>query len=298
MKIKYECILCILFLGVLFTPSVKANVLKIDKFSMPVKMGNRISQPVNITFAANGKWRLLVQPLENKVCNQDAPNYSIPIQRLELAELGGRVISNFDIGKVMEVRTGVSAGLNSVNVSLNALTYDSDKPGSYTADIKFTLINETGVTSEEIYNFRFTQNEIAKIDFTNKIVNLKLSKDKILQKNSSQNLDTPIGLYVTSNKNWKLYIRDVSNAKNNDLKYFVRVMSGDRTINCRLNNEHILIGTTPILLASGPSTINSSINSLDKKLIHVDYMIRGPTDKFIKAGSTSNEFEYRLETEN
>lgn len=174
---------------------VYADTLKVEKFSTPIKIANKISQPVNISFATSGKWKLFVESMDSQIHNQENPGYSIPITRLELAELGGRVISNFDTGKVLEATSGIIGGVNSVNIALNSIIFDSDRAGDYIADLKFTLKNlDNNTTTEEFYNFRFTQDEIAKIDFTNKVVNLKLDKDKILQKNSSQNLLTPVAM--------------------------------------------------------------------------------------------------------
>lgn len=300
MKIILKRIFYILFIFALYTQIVVyADTLKVEKFSTPIKIANKISQPVNISFATSGKWKLFVESMDSQIHNQENPGYSIPITRLELAELGGRVISNFDTGKVLEATSGIIGGVNSVNIALNSIIFDSDRAGDYIADLKFTLKNlDNNTTTEEFYNFRFTQDEIAKIDFTNKVVNLKLDKDKILQKNSSQNLLTPVGLYVSSNKDWKLYIRSLADNKDKNLRYFMKVLGGDPSINYNLTSDYIPITENTIFIASGKATTNNTLNYLDKKLINIDYMVKGPEDKFIKAGSKSTEFEYRLETEN
>lgn len=292
-KIFYITIISLLFLQM---PTL-AGAIKVERFSSPIKLGNKISQPINLLFSSEGNWKLLVTSLDSRIVNQDNPSYSIPITRLELAELGGNPISNFDFGKIMEIRNGSNTGINNLNLSINVITHEADRPGNYVTEIKFTLLNQNAVVAEDIYSFRFRQEEIASIDFSNKVVNLSLAKDKILQKNASQNLSTPFGLYISSNKDWKLYVRN-SNSGDKTFHYFVKVMGGDSSINSIATNEYIPLTQNPILLASGKSTINSAMNCLEKKLINIDYMIKGPEDKFVPAGSRSEEFEYRLETEN
>ena len=166
---------------------------------------------------------------------------------------------------------------------------EGDYPGNYFADVKFTLIDKNAVAAKELYTMRFMQDEIAKIDFSKTLVNLSIDKEKVLARNSSQSLPIPLGLYVSSNKNWKLYIRRVNNNPDKTFRYFVKVLpSADSAISCNSTNEFILLQNTPLLLAMGKSTINDAIKSLDRKLINVDYMINGPEYSFIPAGSKSD----------
>ena len=300
MKTIFKNTFYVLSVLMLYTQVVaQADTLQIEKFSTPIKMANRISQPINVTFASSGRWKLLVETMDPLVRNQENPNYSIPITRVELAELGGRVISNLDVGKILEVKTGIIPGVNSVNIALNALTSEADRAGNYVADLKFTLINlDNNTTTEGIYNFRFVEDEIAKIDFSTNVVNLKLDKEKILTKGASQNLLSPVGLYVTSNKDWKLYVRNLSSIKDTNLTYFYRVLGGDSSVNCNLTNDYVLLSDIPVLIASGKSTIDAGMNCLTKKMVNIDYKIKGPEGQFIKAGTKTTQLEYRLETEN
>jgi len=275
----------------------RASTLKVEKISMPIKISNKISQPINLNFAADSNWRILVEPLDSQIRNLDNPNYNLPITRIELAQMNGAPISVLNIGRPCEVKNGAMSGVNNLNLALNAISFESDHPGNYVADIKFTLLSNNSVVAEDVYSFRFMEDTIASIDFTNKVARLSVDKDKILRKNSSQSLGIPVGIYVCSNKNWKLYMRKPSSTMDNPLKYFVKVLGGDYSINCNQSHEFMPLQESPILLASGKSTINQLANKLDKKLINIDYMIKGPADKFIPAGSRSEDFEYRLETE-
>jgi len=298
MYLLYKRILYITLGIILLLPmNAYAGNIKVEKFSSPIKFANKISQPVNLSFAAEGNWKLLVQALDCKIVNQDNPSTSIPITRLELAELGGNPIAYFDAGKVIEIKSGSSVGINNINLALNVISQDCDRPGNYVADVKFTLIGQNSVTSEDIYSFRFRQDEISSIVFSNRILNLSIDKNKILQKGSKQSLPMPLGMYISSNKNWKLYVRKLPDSKNTELSYSVKVLGGDQAINFNVTNEYILMNENSILLASGKSTINEAMNCLDKKLVNIDYQVKGPDDKFISSGSRSEDFEYRLETE-
>jgi len=299
MKLLFKQILYISVIGLFFLPMMAdASTLKVERFSSPIKLANKISQPINLSFATDGNWKLLVESFDSQIRNQDNPNFSIPITRLELAEVGGMPISSFETGKIIEIKNSNTSGINNINIALNVINKDCDKPGNYVADVKFTLINQNTVVAEDIYSFRFRQEEISSIDFSKRIVNLSMPKDKILQKGSKQNLTTPLGLYISSNKDWKLYIRNLSNSNDKTLSYFVRVLGGDYSVNCNTTNEYVPISETPILLASGKSTTNEMMGCLDKRLISIDYQVKGPDDRLIKAGSRSEDFEYRLETEN
>lgn len=281
---------------------VHAGALQVSKFSNPIKVMNKISQPINLSFISDGNWRVLVEPLDTQIRNLDNPNYTIPITRMELAEMNGMPISNFNVGRALEIKSGNYTGMSNLNLALNIIHSDADYPGNYVTDVKFTLMNNNNIVGEDIYTLRFTQDEIASIDFSRRMLNLKMDKDKVLQKNSSQNLAYPFSLYIASNKNWKLYVRPLSSSNNNTdkkLKYFVKVLgSGDNTVTCNQTSEYFpLQQDIPVLIASGKATINQNTSSLDKKIINVDYMVRGPENTFIPAGSKTEEFEYRLETE-
>jgi len=256
----------------------QATSLRVEKFSMPIKLANKISQPLSLSFSAEGNWRLLAQVMDSRITNQDNPSYSIPTTRLELAQLGGTPISNFDTGKVIEIKSGDVNGSNNMNLALNMINFDCDRPGNYVADVKFTLIGQNNTVAEDIYSFRFTKDEISSIDFSNKITRLSLDKDKILQKGSTQNLSCPLGLYVCSNKDWKLFVRRIPNSKDKTLSYFIKVLGGDQSVNCNATNEYIHMTENPLLVATGKCTINDSMNCLDKKLINIDYQIKGPDD--------------------
>jgi hypothetical protein len=288
----------IFFIVLVFSTNISfAYNLQIQRFSTPIKIPNKISQPINITFTTNGNWKLFAEPLDNQIRNIDNPNYTLPITRLELTQIGGMPLSHFDMGKSYEIKNGVSAGMQNINLALNVLNFDADYPGNYLTDIKFTLIDNDSMISEEIYTFRFEQEPIVSVDFSNRNINLKFEKDKILQKNSSQNLSYPFSVYISSNKDWKLFLRsNQSNDKN--LRYFVKTLNGgDNSIEYIQSNEYIAMNQNQILIAKGKSTINQNTNSLDKKIINIDYLVKGPEDRFIPSGSTTEQFEYILETE-
>lgn len=279
--------------------TASAATLQVEKFSMPIKILNKVSQPISLNFGTSGEWKILVEPLDGQIRNLDYPNYTLPISRLEISDISGTPISHFEMGRSYEVKTGVTPGINTLSLALNMTLYDCDYPGNYVTDLKFTLIDKNAIVAQDVYSLRIMQDEISSIKFSKNLVNLSIDKDKVLAKNSSQSLPTPLGLYVSCNKNWKLYVRKVNNSNDQTFRYFVKVLpSGDSSITCNSTNEYIAMQETPLLLATGKSTINEIMNVLEQKLINVDYMIKGPEDKFIPAGSKSEEFEYRLETEN
>lgn len=297
MGLLYKKILYFVIINfILLTMPVRAGPLRVTNFSSPTVFANRISQPINIIFSSEGNWKLLVQPIENRIFNQNN-NYSLPISRLELAELGGNPIVNFDVGKIIELKSGTSCGINNLNLALNLTTFDNDRPGYYLTDIKFTLIDKNSIVAEDIYNLGFMKKEISSIEFANRITNISIDKDKVLQKNFTQHISNPIGLYVSSNKDWKLYVRKMY-GKTNTYSYLVKVLGADPAIKCNSCGDYVLLNDNPVLLASGKATINDTMNKLDKMFINIDYLIKGPEDKIVPAGSCTEEFEYKLETEN
>lgn len=275
----------------------QATGIKVDTFSMPIKTANRIFQPLNILVSSDGAWKLFIESLGNQIRNQDNPNYFIPLTRLELTASGGSPIAQFSAGKIIEVNNSSVMGLNNLNLALNLLSLDCDRAGHYLLDIKFTLVDGNSGTSECVYTFQFDKDEVSAIDFSQRNLKLSLDKNKILRKNSSQNLGTPLSVYVSSNKNWKLYIRKTTDENNKGVHTLVKVLGGDNSINCITTNEYIPMTNNPILLASGKATINQNTNSLERKLINIDYLVKGPENNFIPAGSVTEAFEYRLQTE-
>lgn len=296
MKLLFKKVFIILISAAMTLPA-SASGIKVDTFTMPVKTANRIFQPLNISISADGTWKIFVESLDSQIRNQNNPNYFIPVNRLELTESGGSPIGYFDAGKIIEISNSSAIGLNYLNLALNLISFDSDRPGNYLLDVKFTLQDEGSNISECVYTFRFSKEEISSIELSQRGVHLSIDKDKILRKNSSQNLKTPLGIYVSSNKDWKLFVRKLSDTNSEALKTFVKVIGGDSSIDCNMTNDYIPMENNLILLATGKATINDRMNTLDKKIINIDYLIKGPEDKFIPAGSQREEFEYRLQTE-
>lgn len=293
-RLLYFFILCLFFLS---SQTANAGAIKVDKFSSPIKMSNKILQPINLSVFTQGKWRILVEAIDNRIVNQDNPSYSIPISRLELAETGGNTISCLDFGKILELRSGNNIGLSSVNLALNTICFDNDRPGHYVTDIKFTLIDGNNIQTQDIYSYRFNIEEKSSIEFLRNAITLQMDKDKILTRGSSQNLGSPLGVYISSNKNWKLYACKAFGANDNNLKYSMRILGSDPAINCNLKGDFTQISENPILIASGKATFNDSMRTLDKKIINVDYLVKGPDNEYIPAGTYSTNFEYKLETE-
>lgn len=296
-NVLYKKILYFILINVIvFSMPAQAGSIRVTNFSSPTVFANRISQPINIIFSSTGNWKLLVQAAESKIFNQNSA-YTLPITRLELAELGGNPIVNFDMGKIIELRSGNSCGMNNLNLALNLTTFDNDRPGYYYTDIKFTLIDKNSMVTEDVYNLGFMKNEISSIEFTNRMTNVSIDRDKVLQTNFTQRLANPVGLYVSSNKDWKLYVKKMY-GKTNNYNYFVRVLGADPAIKCNCAADYSVLNDNPILLASGKATINDTMNKLDKRFINIDFLIKGPENKIIPAGSCTEEFEYKLETEN
>lgn len=293
--IRNFIVTCFLFLLSLLPAS--AGAIKVQTFGSPINLINKISQPVNISILNSSTWKILIQALEPSILNQNNPNYSIPLTRLELAELGGNPISAFSNGKVIELASSAMNNINNLNLAFNLLTFENDRPGIYDIDVRFSLVDENRQVTEDVCCLRFIKEEISKIEFSKKIVNLEIDKDKSLQKNFVQNLPTPLCLYVSSNKNWKLYVRKIPDNNPEKINVSFRVVGADKAVNYNRAEYVELADNNLVLVASGKATFNDVANILDKKIINIDYIVKGPENQIMKAGSRLKEFEYRLETE-
>lgn len=275
-----------------------AGTIKIDRFSPPINLENRILQPLNINILSEGNWKIQIQPLENRIINQDNPNYSIPITRLELQQQNGIPVTNFNAGKVYEINSFQNNNSNNVNLSISTKYFNNDRPGTYSTDIKVTLIDTNNIPTEEFYNLRFKIDEKASLEFLQKTSFIKLTKEQILRKGSTQNLDNLVGIYVSSNKDWKLYMTKIPNENDDKLKYLLKVIGEDSSINYKNNTDYIpIFNNQKILLATGKATFNDSIQNLDKKLINIDYILKTPENEYLQPGNYTSDFEYKLETE-
>ncbi len=296
----FKIILVLIINIILSSNLVFANNLHFEKVSQSQKFGNKIMQQVNLSFYSNSPWKLYAQVLDWNIQNQTDPNYFIPLSRFEISNLGQMPFSNFENSKQVEIKSSEnSLGMNNLNFNFAINTQDIDRPGFYCCDIKFTLVdNNQNIIAQNIYNYNFEIDEIAKIEFSNSLVNLKVDKENILQKNTQQNLKMPLTLYITSNKDWKLYVKRNTNDINANLKItpYIKIISANKTINQNLSTNFTILNSDEVLVASGKATFNNSIKKLDKQFINLDYLIKGPKDTFLKSGSKLEEFEYRLET--
>src|SRR5574344_929352 len=103
-----------------------AGTIKIDRFSPPINLENRILQPLNINILSEGNWKIQLQPLENRIIHQDNPNYSIPITRLELQQQNGIPVINFNAGKVYEINSFQNNNSNNVNLSISTKYFNNN----------------------------------------------------------------------------------------------------------------------------------------------------------------------------
>ena len=87
--------------------------------------------------------------------------------------------SNFENSKQVEIKSSEnSLGMNNLNFNFAINTQEIDRPGFYCCDIKFTLVdNNQNIIAQNIYNYNFEIDEIAKIEFSNSLVNLKVDKE-------------------------------------------------------------------------------------------------------------------------
>src|SRR5574344_1628553 len=283
-----------IFNFILVSPT-HAGYLKINSFSQPIKTNNKISQQLNINLSASNNYKLYAQALDNKIYCQNKDNYSIPIERLEILDSRGLPISNFILGKNIQIPQQNSN--DNIILNLNLSTFDNDRVGFYSTDIKFTLIDSNNTMSEAVYNFRFNKEEISSIEFSEPTINLKLDKDMILKKKAEQHLLNPLVVYIKSNKNWKLYIRKIPNTEKK-LTYYIKPIFADTSVKLHQSSEYIpLKDSESILIASGKATFNDTLKTLDKRIINTDYLVKGPNDKYIEAGKKFENFQYILETE-
>ena len=54
---------------------------------MPIKILNKVSQPITLSFAAEGDWKIKLEAIDRQIRNLDNPNYTLPIKRLELSDM-------------------------------------------------------------------------------------------------------------------------------------------------------------------------------------------------------------------
>lgn len=275
-----------------------AGSFNVEKFGTINKIGNKLSQPINLSFVSNGAWKLMVEPIDIKIRNLDKAEKSLPITRLEVAKNTGQPLVHFEVGKSYELKRGTSVGANSMNFYINALNYNGDYPGSYIADLKFTIVQNNGSSQEEIFTFRFNQNEISSIEFDKPSVSLNVAKDKALKKNYQDHLKNPFSIYVNSNKDWKLYLLGRKQDEQKRINYYYKIVGvSDSDIKYTNCGEYIPMQDSKVMIAQGKSTLDENTNQLVKKIINMDYMVKGPEGNIIPAGTISTDFEYILESE-
>lgn len=297
MNILTRKILVFLLLFVGTCDIVRASSINVKSFSMPVSFSNKVTQPINVAFSSDGAWRIMVEPLDGYINNLNRGDVRLPLDRLELARVNGEPIARFSEGSVVNMLSGDSSGPMSFDIAINAIRSDADPPGSYSVDLRFSLFGDNNISAEDIYTLRFNQNSISSIDFSDKVIQFAIDKENILNKHGSQELKTPLCVYISSNEDWKLFVKKASESQDSELSYFIKVLGADGSIKTEVF-DYVPLDTTPVLIASGKPTVNSSANTLDRKMISISYLVKGPDGKFFKAGSSNENFEYRLETEN
>lgn len=295
---KLAKLLTLLFTLFVFQAStMSANSLEVEKFGLLTKSGDKLRQPIKVTFATSSPWKMTVRAIEPRISNLDKSSKTLPVTRLDISETSGLPLVNLDISRSYRLKQGNTTGQQSLDLYVNTLSYDGDYPGNYSVDLAFTIEQNNGNTEERIFTFRFNQPEVSSVQFDQANLNLSVSKDKVL-KNCQENLRNPFSIYIKSNKDWKLYLIGRKNDEKNVLSYHYKVVGvSDSTVNYTNCGEYLPMKDTKMLIAEGKSTLNEASHQLMSKVINMDYLVKGANGGIIPSGSISADFEYILETE-
>ncbi|MCI1272904.1 MAG: hypothetical protein LKG27_00520 [Clostridiaceae bacterium] len=292
---KFIYILIIYFLAI---GQSFATQLTITPIGTPTGFSNKISQSINLAIDADSNWRMEVYILSPEIINQNNFAYSLPINRLEITKANGTPIILFNSGiKVAKINSNDIGGVNNFNLSLNTTTFENDRPGYYSTEICFVLIDKGHKMDLEVYNLRFQKEEISSIEFSENPTRLELDKEKILKKGVTQNISTPLTVSIKSNKNWKLYLQKTNINPASKVTYYIKPLYADASITLNNSSSYTKMDNNTYLIASGKATFNDNSNTLDKKFLTMSYMIKGPENELLPVGSESNLFQYSLKTE-
>lgn len=273
--------------------NVNAATITINPNLLPIESGNTISQPVNVTISGASNWYI------NVVTIGDIYNTTgsyIPLSHVNIFGQDGTLISNLLNSYYIPYPMN-KVGSNNFNLNFSLTTDDSDRPGIYSKYIAINLYDNGNLADIAFFNLKFNKNEISSVEFSENTTRLSLDKDKILQKGVTQDLNTPLTVYVKSNKDWKLYIRKSTITPNSKITLYIKTMTSDSSIKLDNASGYTKMDTNTYLIASGKATFNDTTRILDKKFITMDYMVKGPDNEFLPVGSESDNIQYILETE-
>lgn len=60
MKFKFKKVLHLLIIVLLMQLQAMGGTIQVQNIGAPISISNRISQPINLSFATDGNWKLLV----------------------------------------------------------------------------------------------------------------------------------------------------------------------------------------------------------------------------------------------
>lgn len=249
-------------------------------------------QNIKIDFECNGDWKIILMPLNQIFFNTLNTNKTIPINRLSVKD--NKEIEQKDLQpeKLLIIAQGNDFGHKTLNFTLKIINFDSDYPGDYLGDLKFTLVTNTGEI-DRIYALRFNQPLIQDLKSDEQLLNVNIQEDDVFKKAQTHYLTHPTTLYVKSNKEWKLCL--VAPKTNDNLKYFLKIISKPENSQSNFDKEYLELQDNQLTLLSGKETLDKQTGQLKSQIVRINYMIKTPQNEFLESGHIQKPIEYCLD---
>ena len=286
-----------LIIGLIFNLLLNSNIalalptIKVSSLGPVIKSGNTTIQNISLNFNTESNWQILVVPLENCLKNSYQQEKNIPLDRLSIENNNGQQLNSLEPNKPVIFDSGNETGNINKNYILRCKNSDADYPGIYTGSLQFILVTNSP-TEQDIYPVSIEQYPEQKIMADSNTVNLNIKPNNILKKGFVQELELPTRLYVRSNTEWKLILKNYNNNDLINVKF--KVLSVPENCRTHYSSDYFEATNSSLVIAKGAPTFTASGKDLETKIIEINYQIKTKTGKILPAGPFQFDFDFSL----
>ena len=291
---KFISFTLIILISICFTVTSKAYAgsdLSVTALGSPVKSGDFIFQDLSLSLKTKHNWQLIVTPLNGSLINTSHPSSRISIGRLTVQDEDTNNTYSLKSNKPMVISSGNDVDKFDKKITLKFINSDADYPGTYTANLQFTLLTSTG-SSSDIYTLQITQPEVRDIYVTPNTVDINISSENSQLSSFSQESTTATKLYIHSNRAWKLILNGLNNK--NLINYAFKVTSNTGSSKVYYNTDYTSLPYGSFIIAEGAPTVSSNGADLEPQIIEVNYRIKTDKANNLSAGSYPFNIRYDL----
>ena len=276
----------IAFLLILSSLYVKASAeLIIDYSAATVVDDLSVERNLLIKSSNTGVYDITMRPLDDSLLSMDG-KVRIPLENVYINNFNEDIF--FKYNESSYLFRGMEIGSVAKNIVAKIRDYGLVPAGTYNLNFEVEAIDSATqvVDSRNTFNLQFIVPVIQEMIFEAKSPTITIGIDEVLDTNKKFCSDTNPMIYIKSNADWELIVRNDS-AEPSVGNYFIRTISASNNVTKRLEDRVQLDKGQEIVIARGKAPSY-------KEYVTVEYSVESADNKMLAPGEYRNDLKFIL----